>query len=309
MLFVKYLLVVAGPTAVGKTDLAIRLAEHFKTEILSADSRQFYREMTIGTAKPTEVELAKVKHHFINNLSIKEEYTVGKYEIEALALLQVLFLKYDTVILTGGSGLFIKALCDGMDDIPEVAPEIREKLNEEFKEHGLAPLLEELKEKDPAYYEIVDKANPIRVIRALELCRGTGTPFSYFRTSVKKERPFQIIKVGLNRDREELYQRIEQRMDAMLEDGLIEEAKKLYDFRNLNALQTVGYTEVFDYIEGKYTYEEMVHQLKQNSRRYAKRQLTWFSKDKEFVWFRPGQEKEIIRFVEKIQDSRSWIQD
>ena len=306
MLSIKYLLVVAGPTAVGKTDLALHLAVHFKTEIVSADSRQFYREMTIGTAKPTEAELAKVKHHFINNLSIEEEYTAGRYEIETLSLLQELFEKYDTVVLTGGSGLFIKALCDGMDDIPAVDPQLREKLNEEYKEHGLDPLLQELKEKDLAYYELVDKANPMRIIRALELCRGTGKSFSSFRTSIKKERPFKIIKIGLNRDRKELYERIEQRMDSMLENGLVAEAEKLYPFKNLNALQTVGYSEVFDYLEHKVKYEEMVDLLKQNSRRYAKRQLTWFSKDKEFVWFHPSQEKEIVEFIEKRLEEKNF---
>jgi tRNA dimethylallyltransferase len=296
----KKLILIAGPTAVGKTDLAIRLALHFKTEVLSADSRQFYKEMTIGTAKPSEMELALVKHHFINNLSIEQEYTVGDYETEALTLLSELFQKYDTVVLTGGSGLFIKALCDGLDDIPEVDPEIRKTLNKEFETKGLTPLLEELKEKDPDYYGIVDKANPVRVIRALELCRGTGNPFSSYRTSEKKERPFRTIKIGLNRDREELYQRIDQRMDKMMQEGLIKEAENLYQYKKLNALQTVGYTEVFDFLDGKYDLEEMIRLLKRNSRRYAKRQLTWFMKDKEMIWFHPSEEVNILAFLEKI---------
>jgi tRNA dimethylallyltransferase len=301
----KYLLIVAGPTAVGKTNIAIELALHFKTEIVSADSRQFYREMNIGTAKPSATELALIKHYFINNLSIEQEYTVGTYETEALALLDVLFQKYDVVILVGGSGLFIKTLCEGLDTIPEVAPEVRKQLNAEFEKEGLKPLLKELKEKDPTYYETVDKANPVRVIRALELCRGTGMPFSSFRTSSKKERSFQTIKIGLNLTREELYKRIEDRMEGMLANGLIEEAKTFYSFRYLNALQTVGYSEVFDYLDGQYDYEEMVALLKRNSRRYAKRQLTWFDKDKEYKWFEPSQKKEILEFIEsKILDDR-----
>lgn len=295
----KKLILIAGPTAVGKTDLAIRMALHFRTEILSADSRQFYREMTIGTAKPTEKELVLVKHHFINNLSIDQDYSVGDYETQALALLSELFQKYDTVVLTGGSGLFIKVVCDGLDDIPEVNPEIRKALNKEFNENGLEFLLEELKEKDPDYYGIVDKSNPVRVIRALELCRGTGNPFSLYRTSEKKKRPFKVIKIGLNRDREELYQRIDQRMDKMIEVGLIEEVKNLYLHKERNALQTVGYTEVFDFLDGKYGQEEMLRLLKRNSRRYAKRQLTWFSKDKEFSWFHPSDERKIMEFIEK----------
>jgi tRNA dimethylallyltransferase len=299
----KYLLVVAGPTAVGKTSLALHLALHFKTEIVSADSRQFYREMNIGTAKPSEAELALVKHHFVNNLSIEQDYTAGAYEQEALTLLEILFQKCDVIVLAGGSGLFVKALCEGLDDIPEVQPTIRLQLNAEFEKGGLESLLKELKEKDPIYYERVDRANPVRVIRALELCRGTGMPFSSFRTFSKKERSFQTIKIALNRDREELYQRIDNRMEAMLANGLVEEAIALYPFRHRNALQTVGYSEVFGYLDGQYNYEEMVDLLKRNSRRYAKRQLTWFGKDKEYKWFEPEQEKEILEFIEgKILD-------
>ena len=301
----KYLLVVAGPTAVGKTSLAIRLALDFETEIVSADSRQFYKEMNIGTAKPSETELTLVKHHFINNLSIEQEYTAGIYETEALALLETLFQKQEVVVLVGGSGLFIKALCEGLDAIPQVEPGVREQLNSEFKKEGLEPLLKELKEKDPVYYELVDRANPVRVIRALELCRGTGMPFSSFITAEKKERSFHTIKIGLNIAREELYKRIEDRMDAMLANGLIEEAKRLYPLRHLNALHTVGYTEVFGYLDGQYNYEEMHILLKQNSRRYAKRQLTWFGKDKEYKWFEPAQEKEILAFIgRKMLDDR-----
>jgi tRNA dimethylallyltransferase len=294
----KYLLIVAGPTAVGKTSLAIQLALHYNTEIISADSRQFYQEMNIGTAKPTEAELRLVKHHFINNLSVHEEYTSGQYESEALKLLDDIFLKHSIVVLVGGSGLYIKALSEGLDNIPKVAPEIRLQLNAEFRKDGLEPLLKELKEKDFSYYEEVDRANPVRIIRALELCRGTGMPFSSFRTSEKKERSFKTIKVGLNRMRNELYQRIDNRIELMLENGLVKEAETLFPIKHLNALQTVGYTEVFKFLEGEYSYTEMVSLLKRNSRQYAKRQLTWFGKDKEFKWFEANQEAEILKFVE-----------
>lgn len=294
-----YLIVLSGPTAVGKTDLSIRIAQYFNTEILSADSRQFYKEMSIGTAKPTEKELSEVKHHFINTLTITQEYTAGMFEEEAMEKLTELFKKYKVVVLTGGSGLFIKALCDGLDAIPEVEPEVREKLNKEFDQYGLEPLIKELREKDPHYYEQVDRSNPVRIIRALEICRGTGIPFSSFRTSEKKKRPFKIIKIGLIRDREELYHRIDTRMDQMLKAGLVEEAKQLYSYKECNALQTVGYSEVFGYLDGKYDEEEMIRLLKRNSRRYAKRQLTWFQRDEEFVWFHPKQENEILAYLEK----------
>ncbi|HVD99420.1 MAG TPA: tRNA (adenosine(37)-N6)-dimethylallyltransferase MiaA [Cytophagaceae bacterium] len=294
----KYLIVIAGPTAVGKTALSIRVAQHFHTEILSADSRQFYKEMNIGTAKPSAEELAAVPHHFINTLHITDEYTVGMYEAQALQVLQELYTKHDLVVLTGGSGLFIKTLCEGLDDIPEVAPSIREELNAAFKKNGLETLLEELKEKDPDYYETVDRGNPVRIIRALEICRGTGKPFSSFRTSNKKERFFTTIKIALDRPREELYKRIDLRMDQMLAEGLVEEAKNLYQYKNKNALQTVGYSEVFDFLDGLYDAEEMERLLKRNSHHYAKRQLTWFRKDKEYHWFLPGQEERIFSFIE-----------
>lgn len=295
----KYLIVITGPTAVGKTALSIRIAQQFGTEILSADSRQFYREMNIGTAKPSPEERAVVRHHFINNLSISEEYTAGMYEAEALVVLEELFKKHKVAVLTGGSGLFIKALCEGLDDIPAAEEGIRETLNATFEKEGLEPLLQELKEKDPAYYEKVDRDNPVRIIRALEICRSTGLPFSSFRTGSKKERPFKIVKIALNRDREELYRRIDTRMDQMLSEGLINEVESLYSYKHINALQTVGYSEVFDFLDGNYDQEEMVRLLKRNSRRYAKRQLTWFSKDEEYKWFHPDQEKEIVAYIEE----------
>ena len=295
----KFLIVIAGPTAVGKTDLSIKLAKHFHTEILSADSRQFFREMSIGTAKPTLEEQQGVKHYFIDSHSISEEYNAGQFEIDALKILDKIFQEKDVAILVGGSGLYVRALCEGMDEMPEVAPEIREKLNQRLETEGLETLCLELEKLDPEYYAQVDKANPQRVVRALEVCLASGKPYSYFRNQKKKVRPFQVIKIGLTRNREELYQRIDLRMDMMLQQGLLEEAENLEKFQNHNALQTVGYTEIFDFLKGKYDWEEAVRLLKRNSRRYAKRQLTWFRKDPDFTWFQASEEKEILAFIEE----------
>jgi tRNA dimethylallyltransferase len=296
----KYLIVVAGPTAVGKTACAIKLARHYQTEIVSADSRQFYREMTIGTAKPSTEELQAAPHHFINNLSIQQTYTAGQYEQEALQCLAQLFETHNVVILVGGSGLFIKALCEGIDEMPDINPEIREALNRQFAEEGIGPLQAELQEKDPAYYNEVDRANPVRLIRALEVIRSAGKPYSSFRTGIPKKRSFETIKIGLNLERVFLYQRIDERMDKMLETGLVEEVRSLYPYRTLNALQTVGYSEVIGFLDEQYSYEEMVDKLKQNSRRYAKRQLTWFAKDKEYRWFSPFETEQILSYVEAV---------
>lgn len=296
----KKLVVVAGPTAVGKTNLCIKLAKAFSTEIISADSRQFYRELSIGTAKPTREEMQGVTHYFIGSHSIEEDYDVGKYEIDVLNLLEKLFKEKDIIILTGGSGLYIKAVCEGFDEIPDVKEGLREELNLSYEENGLVPLVKELKELDPEYAQEVDLANPQRVIRALEVIKSTDKPFSSFLKQTKKKRPFNIIKVGLNRDREELYKRIDLRMDEMLTRGLLKEATALYQYKNRNALQTVGYQELFDFLDNKYNYEESVRLLKRNSRRYAKRQLTWFKKDSEFQWFHPDQEDEIIKYLEGI---------
>ena len=300
----KYLVVVVGPTAVGKTDLCVQLAKHYQTDIISADSRQFYKEMSIGTAKPTPKEQQGVKHYFVDSHSIAEEYSAGAFEADVLALLEKLFLEHDVVIMTGGSGLYVRAVLEGMDEMPEVAPEVREALTKQYEEEGLQPLLQKLQELDPLYYTQVDKANPQRVIRALEVCISSKQPYSSFRKSDKQERPFNIIKVALNRDRTELYQRIDQRMDLMLEQGLLDEAKRLYPYKAHNALQTVGYKEIFDYLEGKYDWEEAVRLLKRNSRRYAKRQLTWFNKNpEEYTWFHPQQWQEIIALLnERLSD-------
>jgi tRNA dimethylallyltransferase len=300
----KFVVVVVGPTAVGKTDLCVNLAAHFKTEVVSADSRQFYKEMQIGTAKPTIEEQQGIPHHFVNSHSIAEEYNAGAYEQDALQLLNTLFKEHDVVIVTGGSGLYVRALCEGMDEMPETDPAIRAELTAKLEAEGLEPLVTQLKALDPEYYYQVDKANPQRVIRALEICLSSGQPYSSFRKSDKATRPFQTIKIGLNRDRQELYDRIDLRMDQMLQQGLLEEAKALYPFRTHNALQTVGYREIFDYLEGKYDWEEAVRLLKRNSRRYAKRQLTWFTKHpEEYTWFHPQQWEEIVDFIVRKLES------
>jgi tRNA dimethylallyltransferase len=292
-----YLILVVGPTAVGKTDLCLKLAKKFQTEILSCDSRQFYREMNRGTAKPSVDELAEAPHHFINNLSITDAYDVRKYEEEALDLLGNLFQKHRVVILTGGTGLFADVVVNGMDAIPEVAPEIREEIIQEYQSKGLTWLQVAVQEVDPEFYAQVDRANPQRLMRALEIWRGTGLKFSSFRTKNKVKRPFEVIKIGLDRPREELYRRIDSRMEQMLAKGLFAEAEGLFEKRGLNALQTLGYTEIFDFLEGKYDKEELIRLLKRNSRRYAKRQLTWFRRDPLIHWFHPSEEREILAFL------------
>ncbi len=293
----KYLILVVGPTAVGKSDLCLNLAKKFETEILSCDSRQFYREMNLGTAKPSPEELAEVPHHFINTLSIVDSYDVRKYEVEALQLLDRLFKTKQVVLMTGGTGLFASAIANGLDEIPDVSPEIRVDLIQELEEKGLAWLQGAVEEVDPEFYAQVDRSNPQRLMRALEIWRGTGLKFSSFRVKNKVHRPFEIVKIGLDRPREELYQRIDQRMELMLRNGLFKEAESLFESRNLNALQTLGYTEIFDFLEGKYDEKEMIRLLKRNSRRYAKRQLTWFRKDPLIRWFHPDQEQEILGYL------------
>lgn len=293
-----YLILVVGPTAVGKTDLCLNLAKKFQTEILSCDSRQFYREMNRGTAKPSPEELTEVPHHFINNLSIADSYDVRKYEEEALGLLERLFHQHQVVLMSGGTGLFADVVVNGMDAIPDVAPEIREEIIREFQAKGLPWLQGTVEEVDPEYFAQVDRANPQRLMRALEIWRGTGEKFSSFRTKNKVKRPFEVIKIGLDRPREELYQRIDSRMDQMLAEGLIEEAESLYEKRGLNALQTLGYTEVFDFLEGKYDKEELIRLLKRNSRRYAKRQLTWFRRDSQIHWFHPSEHEKILAYLD-----------
>ena len=292
-------MVVGGPTAVGKTSFSIQLAQHYKTEIISADSRQLFKKLNIGTAKPTQEELAAVPHHFIDVLSPEEDYNAGLFEKEALERLDTLFRQHKQVVVTGGSGMYVQALCQGIDEMPEIPLEVREQLNKRLEKEGLESLLEDLKKLDPHYYEVVDRHNPQRIVRALEVCTYTGLPFSSFRKKSLVERPFNIIKIGLDRPRQELYERIDFRMDQMIEEGLFEEARELYPYRHLNALQTVGYKEIFDFMEGAYDKEEAIRLLKRNSRRYAKRQLTWFRKDPEFHWFHPDEIKETIAFIDR----------
>jgi len=291
--------ILAGPTAVGKTSLSIQLAKRFKTEIISADSRQFYKEMEIGTAKPTEKEMEGIPHHFINSHSIHDDYNVGQFEKDTLKLLDELFQKNDVVFVVGGSGLYVKALCEGIDEMPSIPVEIRQNLNTEFEQNGIEYLQKQVMESDPEYFEIVDQQNPQRLIRALELYRATGKNMSYYRAQEKQiERPFNIIKIGLECPREELYDRINLRMDQMIAEGLFDEAEKLYLFKDLNALQTVGYSEIFGFLDGEYDREEAVRILKRNSRRYAKRQMTWFKRDSEFVWFSAENKDEVIDYLE-----------
>ncbi|HZY38428.1 MAG TPA: tRNA (adenosine(37)-N6)-dimethylallyltransferase MiaA [Mucilaginibacter sp.] len=280
----KTLIVIAGPTASGKTAVAIELAKHYNTVVVSADSRQFYREMSIGTAKPGSDELAAAKHYFIDTLSISENYTVGDYEREALQLLNELYTTQDVVVLAGGSGLFIKAVCEGFDVFPNVKPGIREKLIEEFEANGIVPLQDKLKAADPVYYERVDLNNTQRVIRALEVFESSGKPYSSFRKSGVNERPFQIVKIGLGMKRDVLYDRINRRVDEMVKQGLVDEVRSLLPYRHLNALNTVGYSELFDYFDSKTDLETAITLIKQNTRRFAKRQMTWFNRDKDIFW-------------------------
>jgi tRNA dimethylallyltransferase len=294
----KRLIVIVGPTAVGKTALAIRLAKQLHTEIISADSRQIYKELEIGTAKPSLTELQQIKHHFVNTHSIKEDYDAGAYGREALLLINSLFQQYDNLILCGGSGLYVRAVLEGFDEMPPVPEGIREEIIKDYEAHGLAWLQAQVKQVDPDYFEVVDVQNPHRLIRALELQRAWQRPMRELRKQKKLEHPFKIIKIGLELEREELYNRIDTRMDAMIEQGLFAEAEKLYPLRNLNALQTVGYREIFGFIDGQYDKTEAVRLLKRNSRHYAKRQLTWFKKDPDIKWFKPDRLNEITTYLE-----------
>ncbi|WP_018344803.1 tRNA (adenosine(37)-N6)-dimethylallyltransferase MiaA [Cytophaga aurantiaca] len=294
----KYLIVIVGPTAVGKTALSIEVAKRYKTAVLSADSRQIFKELNIGTAKASLEEQDGVPHYFVDSLSIEEPFNAGMFEREGLTLLDSLFEQHDVVVLCGGTGLYVKALLEGMDELPETDPELRAALNEEFEQRGLEVMQEELKRIDPITYDQIDLQNPLRVFRGIEVYRQTGTPLSAYKTGEKKERPFTAIKIGLTMDREELYARIDKRMDLMLAAGLEEEAQRFIAYKHVNALQTVGYSEIYGYMDGLYDREEMIRLLKRNSRRYAKRQLTWFTKDTEIHWFHPAAVGEIEAFIE-----------
>ncbi|MCX2493392.1 tRNA (adenosine(37)-N6)-dimethylallyltransferase MiaA [Pedobacter sp. PF22-3] len=293
----KTLISVVGPTAIGKTALAIQLAQHFGTEIISADSRQFFKEMAIGTAKPNAAELAAVKHHFIDSHTVKELFSTGDFEVQGLKKLEEIFQNHDLAIMVGGSGLYVNALINGLDEMPDIDLSIREKLNKQFEEEGLAVIQSQLAELDPEYFAKVDQQNPQRMIRGLEVYLSTGQKLSSMLSATKKERPFNIIKVGLNTDRAILYDRINSRVDQMMADGLVDEVKSLISFRKYNALNTVGYSEFFDYLDGKLTLADAVAAIKQNTRRFAKRQLTWFRKDEEINWFEPDERTDIIHFV------------
>ncbi|MDX1904847.1 MAG: tRNA (adenosine(37)-N6)-dimethylallyltransferase MiaA [Thermonemataceae bacterium] len=301
------LISVVGATAIGKTELCINLAKHFQTAIISVDSRQFFRELSIGTAKPTFEEMQGVKHYLVDNLSITQKYTIGDFEKDALFALDEIFEEKNIAIATGGSGLYFRALWQGIDEMPTIDEQIRNKVKLAYQEKGLVFLQEELKKIDEEYFLEVDIQNPQRLMRALEVYWATGKPFSSFRIGKKTERNFISIKIGLERPRQELYERINQRMDKMIKAGLYEEAKKLYAFREHNALQTVGYREIFDFMEGKQDWEETLRLLKQNSRHYAKRQMTWFKKDKEIAWFHPQAYPKIVEYIdfqiEKIKKS------
>jgi len=296
----KTLVVILGPTGIGKTEVAIEVAKAFDTEIISADARQIYKEMEIGTAKPSPSQLMEVKHHFINTLSITESYNVGQYEQDAMKVLEELYKKKDTAVMVGGSGLYIYALCHGIDEITTSDEDIRKELMLQLNTKGLASLQEELKIADPAYYKEADLANTHRIIRALEVYRKTGLPYSSFRISKKKERPFKVIKIGLNIDRKELYNRINARVDAMIDAGLEDEVKSLLPYKNYNSMNTVGYSEWLAYFDGKFTKEQTINYIKQNTRRYAKRQLTWFRRDPEIVWFKPDDAKNIIAYIKTM---------
>ena len=295
----KYLIVIVGPTAVGKTALSIEIAKRYHTSILSADSRQIYKELSIGTAKASMEEQDGVPHYFVDSLSIEEPFNAGMFEREGLALLETLFEKNDVVVLCGGTGLYVKALLEGMDELPETDLELRAALNKEFEERGLEAMQQELKSIDAVTYNQIDLQNPLRVFRAIEVYRQTGIPLSEYKTGEKKQRSFDVIKIGLTMDREELYARIDKRMDLMLAVGLEDEAKKYIAHRNVNALQTVGYSEIYGCVDGLYDREEMIRLLKRNSRRYAKRQLTWFTRDEEITWFHPAAVGDVTAFIEE----------
>lgn len=291
------LIVVLGPTGIGKTDLAINLAKKMETEIISADSRQFYKELKIGTAPPSKLQLNEIKHHFIGNISINDYYNASIFEFSVIKLLKTLFKTKKTVILVGGSGMYIDAVCNGIDDLPEIDQEIRNNLLEKFEKEGIESLRFELKRLDPEYYDIVDLKNHKRILKGLEICMMTGKTYSSYRKAIKKERDFNIIKIGLNMERSKLYERIDKRVDSMIEDGLLDEAKAFYPYKNINALNTVGYKEIYDYFDGEYDLNKAIELIKRNSRRYAKRQLSWFMRDKEINWFEPSEYFQILNFI------------
>jgi tRNA dimethylallyltransferase len=293
----KKVIFIVGPTAIGKTALSMKLAQHFKTEIISCDSRQFYKELLIGSAPPSPKELEEVQHHFIHNLSISQSYNAGKYEIDAISKITEIHKTNDCVIVVGGSGFYADAISKGLDKMPKIAEKTREKLNSDLKERGLEWLQDKVKNIDPEFYNSCDIKNPQRLLRCLEVFTETGKKLTSFKTKKNKKRPFDIIKIGLNMDREKLYSKINKRVDFMMECGLLEEVLSLIDFQGLNSLQTVGYKEIFSFINNECTLQEAVEKIKQNTRRFAKRQLTWFKKDKEVNWFEPDEYDKLKSFI------------
>ena len=293
------LVVVLGPTGVGKTELCLQIAEHLQVPIINADSRQIFQELPIGTAAPTQEQQRRVKHYFVGNHHLEDYYSASLYEADVLSLLPRLFATRHTALLTGGSMMYIDAVCKGIDDIPTIDDGTREWMKKRLAQEGLPRLVEELKVLDPEHYQIVDKNNPRRVVHALEICHMTGKTYTSFRTNSTKERPFKIVKIGLNRHREQLYERINQRVLLMMENGMEEEARNVYPKRGLNSLNTVGYKELFDYFDGNISREEAIRQIQSNTRRYMRKQLTWFKKDGDIAWFHPDNIKEIINYIDK----------
>ena len=305
----KTLVVLLGPTGVGKTDLSIRLADTFRMPIINADSRQIFREIPIGTAAPTAEQLARVKHYFVGTHQLTDYYSASAYEQDVLRLFkpQPEGEGLEMALLTGGSMMYIDAVCNGIDDIPTVDDQTRDWMKQRLADEGLPALVEELRTLDPEHYEIVDRQNPRRVVHALEICHMTGRTYTSFRTNTKKERPFRIIKIGLNRPREELYSRINLRVDQMMAHGLLDEARHVYPLRHMNALNTVGFKELFAYLDGVWTLQEAVERIKGNTRRYMRKQLTWFKRDDQIAWFHPQQEDEIISFIQQQLDSQQSL--
>ena len=294
------LIVITGPTAVGKTDLTLKLARHYDIPVINADSRQIYKELKIGTAAPTDEQLRQAKHYFVGCKSIDDYYSAAMYEQDVIRCLTV--SPSDIALLSGGSMMYIDAVCNGIDDIPTIHDDIRAEMKRRYAEEGLEALTEDLRRLDPEHYETVDKKNYRRVIHALEICYQTGRTYTSFRTQQKKPRPFRIIKIGLNRERDDLYQRINQRVDDMMEKGLLDEARSMYDKREANALNTVGYKEMFKYLDGLWSLDEAVERIKGNTRRYARKQLTWFKRDPQMAWFHPNQEKEILNYISHYEE-------
>ena len=295
----KTLVVILGPTGVGKTDTCIRVAKHFNVPIINADSRQIFQEIPIGTAAPTQVQQQEIKHYFVGNHHLDDYYSASMYEQDVLSLLEKLFTSQDIALMSGGSMMYIDAVCNGIDDIPTVDEQTRQWMKQRLHDEGLPALVEELRQLDPIHYEFVDKNNPRRVVHALEICHMTGKTYTSFRTNKIKERPFQIIKIGLNLPREELYQRINQRVLNMIQEGWVEEVLKVYPKRELNSLHTVGYRELFDYLDGLYTLDEAIEKIQSNTRRYMRKQLTWFKRDQKIRWFSPNNIEEIINYISK----------